>query len=144
MTAPVLREAASATECAACFPVLRALRPHLIDAAAVAAQIERQRAQGYRLLVAWRGAEAVGAAGWRLTENLIHGRFAYVDDLVVAEPERRTGLGARLLIAVADQARAAGCRRMTLDTGLDNAFAQRFYFRCGMLARGLHFGLDLG
>ncbi len=143
MTGITLREAMTDGEIAACFPVLRALRPHLPDAPGLVAQLARQRAQGYRLLAAWRGPEAVGAAGWRLTENLIHGRFAYVDDLVVVATERRSGLGARLLAAVADQAREAGCRRMTLDTGMDNAFAQRFYFRFGMLARGLHFGIDL-
>ena len=143
MTDTILRAAEDAAALAACFPVLRALRPHLADPAAFAAQVERQHAQGYRLLAAWRDGQAVGAAGWRLTENLIHGRFAYVDDLVVAETERRFGLGARLLAAVADAARAAGCRRMILDTGLENALAQRFYFRFGMLARGLHFGIDL-
>ena len=143
MTDPILRAVEDAAALAACFPVLRALRPHLSDPAAFVAQVERQRAQGYRLLAAWRDDRAVGAAGWRLTENLIHGRFAYVDDLVVAETERRSGLGARLLEAVADAARAAGCRRMILDTGLENALAQRFYFRFGMLARGLHFGIDL-
>ncbi len=143
MTVITLRDAVTDAETAACFPVLRALRPLLPDAAGLVAQLARQRAQGYRLLAAWRGADAVGAAGWRLSENLIHGRFAYVDDLVVAATERRSGLGARLLAAVADEARAAGCRRMTLDTGMDNSFAQRFYFRCGMLARGLHFGIDL-
>ncbi len=48
-----------------------------------------------------------------------------------------------LALRLVDAARAAGCRRMILDTGLENALAQRFYFRFGMLARGLHFGIDL-
>jgi ribosomal protein S18 acetylase RimI-like enzyme len=78
-----------------------------------------------------------------MQENLIRGRFCYVDDLVVAEAERRNGLGTRLLDAVAVEARRAGCRRLTLDTGLDNLLGQRFYFRYEMLPASLRFGMQL-
>ncbi|HST75428.1 MAG TPA: GNAT family N-acetyltransferase, partial [Acetobacteraceae bacterium] len=85
----------------------------------------------------------VGLAGYRLQENLIHGRFVYIDDLVVAQSERRGRIGAELLEAVAAEARALGCQRLTLDTAIDNLLGQRFYFRNGMLATGLHFRLSL-
>jgi len=80
---PVLRHAESDAEIAACFAAMRELRPHLADAAEFVGRVRRQQADGYRLLAAWRGQTAVGLAGYRVTENLIHGRFAYVDDLVV-------------------------------------------------------------
>lgn len=32
---------------------------------------------------------------------------------------------------------------LVLDTALANAFAQRFYFREGLLTRGLHFSQEL-
>jgi len=32
-----------------------------------------------------------------------------------------------------------GCKNFVLDTGLHMALAQRFYFRQGLLARGMHF-----
>jgi GNAT superfamily N-acetyltransferase len=76
-------------------------------------------------------------------ENLIHGRFVYIDDLVVVQSERRGRIGAEFLDAVAAEARTLGCRRMTLDTAIDNSLGQRFYFRNGMLATGLHFGKPL-
>ena len=107
------------------------------------ARILSQAKQGYRLLAAWRSAAVIGAVGYRMQENLIRGRFCYVDDLVVAEAERRNGLGARLLDAVAVEARRAGCLRLTLDTGLDNLLGQRFYFRYGMLPASLRFGMQL-
>jgi ribosomal protein S18 acetylase RimI-like enzyme len=77
-------------------------------------------------------------------ENLIRGRFCYVDDLVVRADARRGGLGARLLDAVAAAARAQGLDRLVLDTALDNRLGQRFYFRYGMLPAALRFakGLD--
>jgi GNAT superfamily N-acetyltransferase len=143
MSAVELKPAAADAEIAACFPVLRQLRPKLADAQELLARVRRQEQEGYRLLAAWEEGRAVGAAGYRLQENLIRGRFAYVDDLVVLESERRRAIGAALLDEVARRAKAAGCVWMTLDTGLDNALGQRFYFRCGMLATALHFGTRL-
>jgi predicted GNAT superfamily acetyltransferase len=78
-----------------------------------------------------------------MQENLIRGGFCYVDDLVVAEVERRGGLGARLLDAVAVEARAAGYKRLTLDTALGNLLGQRFYFRYGMLPASVRFAKAL-
>jgi GNAT superfamily N-acetyltransferase len=106
-------------------------------------RIQRQFTQGYRLLAAWQNGAVVGIAGYRIQENLIRGRFCYVDDLVVAETERRGGLGARLLDAVAAEARGAGCQRLTLDTATGNLLGQRFYFRYGMLPASLGFGVTL-
>ena len=121
----------------------RLLRPHLRDAAELVARVARQRAEGYRLLAAWRGGEPVALAGYRITENLIHGRFLYVDDLVTAEAARRGGIGARLLDAVAAEGRGAGCTRLVLDTALDNVLAHRFYYRQGLLARALRFSREI-
>ena len=111
--------------------------------AALVAQIRRQQQEGYRLLAAWRGEAAIGIAGYRFQENLIYGRFVYVDDLAVLDSERGGGLGARLLDGVAAEATEAGCERLILDTGLGNVLAQRFYFRCGLLTSALRFGRDL-
>ncbi len=134
-----LRHAEGEADIGACFAVMRQLRPHLKDAAEMTGRVLRQQAGGYRLLAAWRGEAVVGLAGYRMQENLIHGKLLYVDDLVVSEAERRGGLGARLLDAAAAEARAHGCRVLSLDTGLDNSLGQRFYFRWGLLATALHF-----
>jgi ribosomal protein S18 acetylase RimI-like enzyme len=139
-----IQAAQSEADVAACFPVMQVLRPHLADAAELVARVRRQSEQGYRLLAAWSSDLVVGAAGYRMQENLIRGRFCYVDDLVVADTHRRVRIGARLLDAVADRAREAGCLRLTLDTGLDNLLGQRFYFRYGMLPASLRFGMVLG
>jgi ribosomal protein S18 acetylase RimI-like enzyme len=135
-----IRPARSEAELAACFPVMYALRPHLSGPAELIERVLRQFEQGYRLLAAWTGDAVVGAAGYRMQENLIRGRFCYVDDLVVAEDHRRHRVGALLLDAVAAQARSEGISRLTLDTALDNFLGQRFYFRYGMLPASLRFG----
>jgi len=143
MTEIVLRHAENTAEITACFPVMVLLRPHLASADEFATRVARQHAAGYRLLVAWRGGMPVGLAGYRVEENLIHGRFVYLDDLVTSEGERRHGIGAHLLEAVAAEGRRLGCGRLVLDTALDNVLGHRFYYRQGLLARALRFSRDL-
>jgi GNAT superfamily N-acetyltransferase len=143
MIAIELRHAMTDVDIANCFPVLKQLRPHLADEAELLARVRRQEAEGYRLLMASHGDDVVGAAGYRMGENLIRGRFVYVDDLAVLERKRRSGIGMRLLDQIERLAKETGCRWITLNTGLDNALAQRFYFRWGMLSTALHFGKRL-
>jgi len=139
MTDISLRPIHDDRDCLASFPVMRELRPHLADAASFIARIRRQQAQGYHLLAAWRGDEVMALAGWRVQENLLYGRFLYIDDLVTAAAARGHGLGARLIDALREEARRQDCAQLVLDTALANALGQRFYFRQGLLAQGLHF-----
>ena len=123
----------------ASFNLMRELRPHVTDRDSYVQQLLRQAGQGYRLLAAWEGEQVVGLAGYREMENLLYGRFVYVDDLVVQPDVQRSGLGARLLGAVREEAVQRGCAHFVLDTGLHMPLAQRFYFRQGVLAHGMHF-----
>lgn len=128
---------------ATAFGVMRELRPHLTTADAFARQVHRQFAQGYRLLAACEGNvpgdAPIGLGGYRFLENLIYGRFVYVDDLVVTARLQRSGVGGELLAQVRRIAQEAGCDHFVLDTGLHMALAQRFYYRQGLLAKGMHF-----
>ena len=121
---------------------MRELRPQLPDAATFIARVRRQARQGLPPARRLRG-QVLALAGYRELENLIHGRFIYVDDLV-ADPQRRSrGLGARLLDELAQIGGGLGCQRLVLDTALANSLAQRFYFRQGLLSTGLHFSRPL-
>lgn len=123
----------------ACFTLMHELRPHLSDASAFAAQVRRQAEQDYHLLAAWQGTQPIGLAGYRLLENLLYGRFLYVDDLVVGAATRSQGLGAKLIDWLREEAERQHCAHLVLDTALGNALAQRFYFQQGLLSKGLHF-----
>lgn len=78
-----------------------------------------------------------------MQENLLYGRFLYVDDLVTTAGARQHGLGAMLIGALRDEGRRQQCANFVLDTGLGNARAQRFYFRQGLLSFGMHFRQQL-
>ncbi|VWD19416.1 GCN5 family acetyltransferase [Burkholderia lata] len=141
-----LKRAVTDEDYRSAFDVMRELRPHLTDADAFVRQMRRQAEQGYVLLTARHGSPdgaVVALAGYRHLENTLYGRFVYVDDLVATEHARNQRLGERLLDAVRDDARQHGCLQLVLDTGLSNALAQRFYFRHGLLSRGMHFSQSL-
>ena len=62
--------------------------------------------------VADDGDRLVGCAGWRR-----HGDDAELKRMFTAKAARKRGLGRRMLAAIEDSARAAGCRRLILETG---------------------------
>lgn len=122
------------------FGVMKELRPHLTDADTFRTQMRRQREEGYRLLAACDDDDTIlGLAGYRTQTNTLYGRFVYLDDLVVTARLQRSGIGAQLLDKVREIARHSRCAHFVLDTGLHMALAQRFYYRNGLLARGMHF-----
>ena len=62
--------------------------------------------------VADDGDRLVGCAGWRR-----HDDDAELKRMFTAKAARKRGLGRRMLAAIEDSARAAGCRRLILETG---------------------------
>ncbi|MBM5584958.1 GNAT family N-acetyltransferase [Burkholderia pseudomallei] len=142
-TSIILRHAESDADVKACFDVMRQLRPQLRSPDDMLSRVVSQRSQGYCLLAVWDEGKPVALAGYRRVDNMVHGRFVYVDDLITDKAARGRHHGDRLLSELCLLGRAADCGQLVLDTALANTLAQRFYFRFGLLARGLHFSMDL-
>lgn len=140
---PVIRHADTETTLGACFSLIQQLRPHLTDPDDFLCRVERMAGDHYRILAIWQGDQALALAGYRLQENLIYGRFLYVDDLITHESARRRRFGARLLEELTAIATQADCVRLVLDTGLANSLAHRFYCRQGLLTGALRFSKAL-
>jgi len=130
---PALRPLDGPGDVALAFELMQLLRPHLVDVTDLATRVAAMRPQGYHLLGAFDAGTLVALAGYRLQENLVYGRFLYVDDLVTAPAQRGSRWGARLLQALQRLASAEGCARLVLDTGVTNLQAQRFYVREGLV-----------
>jgi GNAT superfamily N-acetyltransferase len=128
---------------AACFPLMRQLRPHLASEEEFVTRWRRQSADGYRLMALWQADAPVALAGYRVEENLVHGVHLHVDDLVTDESARGAGHGRLMMDRLKAEALALGCTRLLLGTPLANALGHRFYFRQGLLARALRFSIDL-
>jgi ribosomal protein S18 acetylase RimI-like enzyme len=138
-----LRHVDDVNDVAACFALMRELRPHLSSVAEFVERWRRQTQAGYRLLAAWNDGTPVALAGYRIQENLVHGRFLYVDDLVTNRERRSRGHGELLMRYLFDRTRVEGCKRLVLDTPLDNVLGHRFYYRNGLVATALRFGIPL-
>jgi GNAT superfamily N-acetyltransferase len=138
MSAMNIQLAESDAEIAACFPVMRELRPHL-DEASFVARVRSQQASGYLLACAADASGPVAVAGFRLGEGLSWGRYLYVDDLVTLQGRRSQGFGGALLAWLKDYAARHGCGQLHLDSGVQRKDAHRFYEREGMEAVALHF-----
>jgi ribosomal protein S18 acetylase RimI-like enzyme len=135
-----LRDVETEEQLRACYPVMKELREHLESEDDFVTRVTRMAQQGYRILAAWEHGDVVALAGYRLQENLVYGKFLYVDDLIAGEKTRSQRWGARLLEHLTGYAERAQCVKLVLDTGLSNALAQRFYFRQGLLPGAMRFG----
>lgn len=62
------------------------------------------------------------------------GRAAWLEDMIVHPDRQGEGIGVRLLNHALEEAKGAGCTRVTLLTDADNHAAQRFYRRAGFTA----------
>ena len=138
-----IAEVVTPEEIARCFPVMRQLRTHFVDQEKFVKQVERQRAQGYRMAYLEDASGVRAVAGYRMMEMLHSGRLCYVDDLVTDGESRSLGHGGALFDWLVAQARAAGCDKLELDSGVQRFAAHRFYLTKRMAISSHHFTLEL-
>ena len=88
---------------------------------------------GQRLLVLEVDGEIVGTLVLLIIPNITHqGRpYATVENVVVEERERGAGYGRQLMRYAIEQAKAAGCYKLTLTSHKRRTDAHRFYERLG-------------
>jgi GNAT superfamily N-acetyltransferase len=134
--------AESDAEIAACYPLMRELRPHIAEGAFVS-RIRTAEKSGYRLVHIVDADAPVAVAGIRVGENLAWGKFLYIDDLVTAANQRSRGYGSRLLAWIREYAAKEGCSQLHLDSGAQRLDAHRFYVREGISNVGFHFAQTL-
>ncbi|MEY4668462.1 MAG: hypothetical protein RL518_1161 [Pseudomonadota bacterium] len=129
-------------EVRACFPVMRELRMHLIEAE-FPERVQRQSLHGFKLAYAEVDGEIKSVAGYRVSECLGCGRYMYVDDFITSEGARRKGLGERLLKWLIETAKAEGCTHVMLDSAVFRSASHELYKKLGMKETCRHFELDL-
>ncbi len=76
-------------------------------------------------------------------DSVRFGQRCWVEDLAVDPHQRSRGVGAALLRAVRDWARAAGATHLELESGLARTDAHRFYEREGGARKSYAFGWEL-
>lgn len=125
----MIREMESDAEILSAFATMKELRPHLQAAEFLPTVRRMQKTDGYRLAAVIEGDARPCVAGFRLGENLVRGKYLYVDDLITSEAARSRGHGKEMIAWLADLAKGSGCAVLLLDSGVQRFAAHRFYLR---------------
>jgi GNAT superfamily N-acetyltransferase len=133
-------------ETAVAAEALLELRDHHGTVETLAARIDAQRADGYRVAASLEDGKAAAVAGFRIGENTAWGRFLYVDDLVTRTDMRGRGHADAVMAWVEQEAVRHRCDELHLDSGVgpEREDAHRFYFRHGMRITAYHFARRVG
>jgi len=96
-----------------------------------------------RLFLAEDGGRLVGSAHLLVLRHFDRSlsRSAVVEGVIVAREYRRGGVGAALMRAAAEAARAVGCYKLDLTSNMARRGAHRFYSRLGW--KRSHYGYSL-
>ena len=101
-------------EWAGIFPIVVQLRPHL-DQEEFLRRVQRQTHTGYELVGAFRDGRLIGVLGMRPVHTLVRGPHLHIDDIVVDEAERKSGIGRTLMDYAEADARSRGMNSVFLD-----------------------------
>ena len=134
-----LRHRHTADELAACFPPISELRPLLRDVNEWVVRALDMQADGYRVLAASVQGTVLALAGYRSMENLAHGRFIHVDDLVTLNGHRNQGLGSTLLHRLSKIGSEECCRRLIINSTAAHLRAEKFFHRKGLVDASVGF-----
>jgi GNAT superfamily N-acetyltransferase len=103
-------------------------------------------AHGFELFVAERDGHLLGTFLFAVLEALgARCRpVAIVEDVVVDEAERGTGIGRAMMHFAMERATAAGCYKLMLSSNREREAAHRFYEELGFEKHGYSFQVMLG
>ena len=128
-------------------PALLELRKDAGPLDALISRVDAQREAGYRIVGAFDDGqdEAAAVIGFKVTENLVWGRYLYIEDVVTRAEGRGKGHAPALMEWVLDEGRREGCGQVHLNSGVGSARrgAHRFYFNSGMEISAHHFSMAL-
>lgn len=129
----------------AAVPLLESLNPE-IPASVVRERLETILADHphYELFGAFTGDQLAGLAGAWIATKIWCGRYLEVDNLVVSEDHRSSGIGSLLVKHLEELAKERDCKVMVLDSYASNTASHRLYYRLGFEIWGFHFVKPIG
>ncbi len=127
---------------------LRPNEPEAEDPSGVEAYarvLARMTAQGQRVLVAEDDGRIAGALVLAIVENITRKGtpYAIIENVVVDEAARGIGHGEALIEQAVEEARQAGCYKVSLTSNKRRSEAHRFYERLGFVQTHEAFRMDL-
>ena len=107
--------------------------------------LARMTAQGQRVLVAEDDGRIAGALVLAIVENITHKGtpYAIIENVIVDEAARGKRHGEALIEQAVEEARQAGCYKVSLTSNKRRGEAHRFYERLGFVQTHEAFRIDL-
>ncbi len=97
----------------------------------------------FMMVAAFENNQIVGVAGYWILRMLYCGRYVQVSSFVVDQEKRGSGIGKRILDAIAAIAEELKCQKIILDSYTENKQSHALYYRENFYIRGFHFMKDL-
>lgn len=98
----------------------------------------------YRIVGAFIGGDLAGVAGAWLATKIWCGRYLEIDNIVVYEDHRSSGIGSLLIKDLESFGRERNCKIIVLDSYTANHPSHRLYHRLGFEIWGFHFVKPIG
>jgi GNAT superfamily N-acetyltransferase len=103
---------------------------------------EERRARGIRFSIGNARGEVARAYLYIMTNDLHEAPFGLLEDVFVAESERGSGLGTKLVEEVIGAARDAGCYKLVATSRASRPKVHELYERLGFTNYGVEFRLN--
>ena len=102
------------------------------------------RSTGQYVLVAKLRHEIAGCINFSMRKTILHpAPSGLIDELIVSEKSRGTGIGKQLIQAAVDKCRELGCCEVEVSTEKSNIKARKFYKACGFEEEAVLLELNL-
>ena len=98
----------------------------------------------YEIIGAFSDGKLAGVVGAWIATKIWCGRYLEIDNLVVDENQRSSGIGSRLIQHLEIMARERDCKIIVLDSYTANHPSHRLYHRLGFEIWGFHFVKPIG
>jgi GNAT superfamily N-acetyltransferase len=135
----ILKELKSMEEMLEQLPVLQELYPSLTKEAYEKDLINMLPNNHYGQIAVFEGETCLGLTGYWIGTKLWCGKYLEIDNLIVSEKQRSTGVGKRMFDYLAAKAMQENCTMMALDSYTSNFKAHKFFYNQSFAPKGFHF-----
>lgn len=101
--------------------------------------LDQMLPHNYFMVAAFEDEKLIAVSGFWIHTKIWAGRILEIDNFVVDENYRSTGIGSKLMTWFEEEAENRECNMMVLDAFVENFKAHKFYIKHGFHQRGYHF-----
>ena len=135
----IIKELKSLEEMLEQLPVLQELYPSLTLDAYRNDLINMLPNNHYGQIAVFEGETCLGLTGYWIGTKLWCGKYLEIDNLIVSEKQRSTGVGKQMFDYLAAKAMQENCTMMALDSYTSNFKAHKFFYNQSFAPKGFHF-----